>query len=131
MITIDEYGDMLERVCEELPEGIFDDLNLGVTISEELKIDPRSKNSELYIMGEYYYSGAMGSGIVMYYTPFAERYGELPEGKMLEKLREILKHELRHHIEYMAGDFELKEEEEEQLKERFEREKQNIDANRR
>lgn len=123
MITIDKYEEMLETLCDELPEGLFEDLNLGITISEELKSDPRSEKTELYIMGEYYYSGAMGRGIVMYYTPFAERYGELEEEKMLAKLREILRHELRHHIEYMAGDFDLKEEEEEKIEKYLDGEK--------
>jgi len=122
MITIDEYGDLLEKLSEELPEELFDGLNLGVTISEELKIAPESRNDDLYIMGEYYYSNPMGRGIVMYYTPFAERYGELPEEKLMAKLREIYRHELRHHVELLAGDFELKEEDEEKIQEYKDRE---------
>ena len=41
-LSIDEVGDILDRVCEEFPEALFQELNGGVLLLEEALPDPEA-----------------------------------------------------------------------------------------
>jgi hypothetical protein len=107
MLTYDRYIEILEKLIDELPEIFFQKLNLGVTVSDEMKIHPLSRDGELYILGEYLMEGSLGCGIVMYFTPFEVRYGMLSDEDAEIKLRHVLRHEFRHHLEFLAGEYGL------------------------
>lgn len=115
MISIERFGDILDELADELPAEFFDELNLGVRVDPPAKMHPQSKNGDLFILGEYSRSN-MGRGIDIYYGSFARLYGGLGEDELKIKMRETLRHEFRHHIEWRAGERGLEIEDEKRLK---------------
>ena len=54
------------------------------------------------IMGEYSRSG-QGNKITIYYGSFASTCWWMTEEQLKDKLREVVRHEFRHHMENLAG----------------------------
>ena len=104
MITIEETGEILDEIAEELPAEFYEKLNGGILLLPEVKMHPESKNNDLYIMGQYHHDSVMGRYIQIYYGSFAKIYGDLPREEYKEKLRRTLLHEFTHHIEGLAGE---------------------------
>ncbi len=103
-ISFTEMQDILADLCDELPEIFFKELNLGVVLSEKLLMNPHSRpDSPLYIMGQYVRS-PIGRQIFIYYNSFKAVYQHADRAILTVKLREVLRHEFRHHIEYLAGE---------------------------
>ena len=108
MITIEEYQEMAGEIVDELPEEFFRKLNGGVIVSELRKLHADSSPvSPLYVMGEYSRSRMMGQHIMLYFGSFEFTYGHLPREQQRERLREIIVHEFRHHMEWLSGTTEL------------------------
>ncbi len=115
-ISFAEMQDILADLCDELPEIFFKELNLGVVLSEKLLMNPHSRpNVPLYIMGQYVRS-PIGRQIFIYFGSFKAVYGRADKAALITKLREVLRHEFRHHIEYLAGERGLEIEDIEQIK---------------
>ena len=76
ILSIDEVNDILDRVYEEFPEELFQELNGGVLLLEEAMPDPEL-GENVYMMGEYCVD---------------------------EMGRYINIHELTHHVEGLAGE---------------------------
>ena len=103
MITIDEFFNILEEVCDELPDEFFKELHQGVILSEDIKYSPYAKNkNDLVILGEYRH-GYYGNQITIYYGSFKNNFFYLNEDELREKIREVVRHEFRHHMENRAG----------------------------
>lgn len=103
MIDIDEFFCMLEEVCNELPDEFFNDLHQGVILSEGIKYSPYAKNkNDLVILGEYHRS-YYGNQIIIYYGSFKNNFFYLDENELKDKIREVVRHEFRHHMENRAG----------------------------
>lgn len=99
MLSFEDAGNVLDDLIEELPEGIFDKLNGGVSlIEDELVAEDGRYTLGMYIRNE------MGRYIELYYGSFVQLYGEMDDEKFRERLKKTLHHELTHHIESMAGD---------------------------
>ncbi len=111
MITIERFTEILDELFEEVPEDILKGLNLGVAVSEEVKVHHKAVNDDLIILGQYKRSG-MGKGIVIYYGSFMRLYPHYREDQLRERMRQILYHELRHHMEYRANNKDLEVEDE-------------------
>ncbi|MDR3363400.1 MAG: metallopeptidase family protein [Clostridiales Family XIII bacterium] len=107
MMTIDEMQDVLDVLAEELPEVFFKELNGGIVLLPDAKESEYSRGGDLYTLGEYHHGGAMGNYIKIYYGSFERIHGHLPDEKMKEELRHTLRHEFRHHIETLAGEDDL------------------------
>ena len=104
-MTQAEYADILDALAEELPPVFFDRLNLGIVVEDRVKRHPASRaDAPLYILGEYRQSGALGRGICMYYGSFLAAYGDCPRTQQIDELRRVLRHEFRHHLEYLSGE---------------------------
>lgn len=86
---------------------MFRELNGGILLQEIKKIHPESKGDELYILGEYHNSRAMGRYIIIYYGSFMRVHGHIWEDKLKDKMRKTLRHEFRHHLESLAGEDDL------------------------
>ena len=52
MIDIDSFFEMLNEVCEELPDDFFRELHYGVHLSEECKFSPYADDGSMIIMGD-------------------------------------------------------------------------------
>ena len=101
MVSITQMQNMLDDIVEELPKELFRELNGGIVLLPEAK--KHEKGGDIYILGEYHRGGLMGRYISIYYRSFYYIYGKLSEEELKEKLRSTVRHELRHHIESLAG----------------------------
>ena len=118
MIDIDRFFEMLTEICDELPDEFFRELHHGVQLSEGVKFSPYAKGDDLIIMGEYTRS-PLGNKITIYYGSFAKVCSWMSEEQLRDKLREIVRHEFRHHMENLGGVYgrdSLEREDEEELR---------------
>lgn len=106
-ITLDRFREILDELIDELPEDLFRELNGGILLQEIKKVHPESMGDNLYIMGEYHNSRAMGRTITIYYGSFMRAYGHFSEDRLKARLRKTLRHEFRHHLESLAGEDDL------------------------
>ncbi len=104
MITIEEMQDMLERAAQKIPEELYKDLNGGVILLPDIKMHEQAVAKDLYILGEYHYSRALGRYIAIYYGSFRRVSANLSNEELEKRLEHTLKHEFTHHIESLAGE---------------------------
>lgn len=102
MVDIDRFCELLNEVCDELPDDFFRELHYGVQLSEEYKPSPYAENGDLVIMGEYTRS-RQGNRITIFYGSFARTCGWMSEDQLKDKLRGVVRHEFRHHMENLGG----------------------------
>lgn len=107
MISFDEMEEMLEGIASELPREIYKDLNGGINLLPDTKLHPASRESEIFLLGEYVRDKFLGRYINIYHGSFVMLYDNLPPKQQREKLEGILKHEFTHHLESMAGENDL------------------------
>jgi hypothetical protein len=103
-LTFDQAGDLLDQLAEAMPQPLFDGLNGGVNLLEDVVPDPDFPEGELYILGEYC-DDLLGLYINLYYGSFAalaERE-DWDEDTWRQELRTTLSHELTHHMENRGG----------------------------
>ncbi len=102
MIGTQEYKQIVSELLDELPEEFFRELSGGVVVSESFAIPDYAQKNDLYTMGAYkIYSGVRQ--IVMYKGSFDRVYPNADAVEAKERLRGILRHEFRHHLEYLGG----------------------------
>lgn len=104
MITMEEMETILDELAQEFPPAFYEKLNGGIVLLPDIKLHPKHRNNDLFIMGEYHHNREMGRYIVIYYGSFIRVYGRLSNDDMKENLRKTLRHEFRHHIESLAGE---------------------------
>lgn len=102
MITTEQYNNIISELMDELPEEFFRELSGGVIVSEALVIPDYAQGNDLYTMGQYQiYSGIRQ--IVMFRGSFNRAHPNVDLSEAKDLLREILRHEFRHHLEYLGG----------------------------
>ena len=100
MLTFEEAGAVLDAACEALPQGLFESLNGGVSLLP----DAVQEEDGRYTLGMYH-NDMMGCWIEIFYGSIAQCVeDEEDEEEFRRTLIETLHHELRHHVEGMAGD---------------------------
>ncbi len=104
MMTIDEMEALLDEIAQDFPAGLFRDLNGGILVLPDVKYHEKARGNDLYVMGEYHYDSMLGRYIAIYYGSFARLYGSLPKEILKQKLTDTLKHEFLHHVESLAGE---------------------------
>lgn len=123
MVSIDEMEIILDEIAEELPEEFYKELNGGILLLPEIKLNPLGINNELYVMGEYHHSFSMGRYIVIYYGSFEKIYEGHSRESIKKKLTHTLKHEFTHHLESLAGERGLEKEDEKFIRDYLNRNK--------
>ena len=102
MISSEEYKKIISELLDELPEAFFQKLSGGVIVSEAAVIPYYARGNDLYTLGEYQiYSGIRK--IVMFKGSFDRIYPYADAAEARDLLRGILRHEFRHHLEYLGG----------------------------
>lgn len=116
VLSIDEVGEILERLMAELPEGIWEGLNGGVCLREEERRPDGPDGAHMVLLGEYFASSTLGYYINIYYGSFVTHFARSPREAWERQLRETLHHELTHHLERRCGcrDLELEDERQKQ-----------------
>ena len=102
MISTEEYRTIISELMDELPEPFFRELTGGVIMSEALVIPDYARENDLYTLGQYqvYYGVRQ---IVMFKGSFDRLYPRADVEEARGILRGILRHEFRHHIEFLGG----------------------------
>jgi len=103
MVSLQEMEIMLKDIAAEFPEQLFEELNGGILLLPDTKMNPAGIDNDLFILGEYHRGGNMGRYISIYYGSFMKVYGRLGKEALLQKLVHTLKHEFTHHLESLAG----------------------------
>lgn len=102
MLSTEAYSRILSRLLDELPAEFFRELSGGVIVSEAAPVPDYAKARDLYTLGQYQISHGMRQ-IVMYKGSFDRVYPHAEEAEAVPLLRRILRHEFRHHLEYLGG----------------------------
>jgi len=102
-ITLERFMEITADMMDELPEVFFKELNNGVIVQDYAKPHPKRQADDLYILGEYSRSYSYGRGITLYYGSFIRMMPWADEEAMTQKIREVLRHEFRHHLEGLSG----------------------------
>ena len=102
MISTEEYRAIVSELMDELPEAFFRKLTGGVIMSEAVVVPDYARGDDLYTLGQYqvYYGVRQ---IVMFKGSFDRLYPQVDVAEAREILRGVLRHEFRHHIEYLGG----------------------------
>ena len=108
MISFEEAGRLLDGYVDELPEGIYDDLNGGVNLLPDLRED-----GDGHLILGLYHNDVMGRYVEIFYGSIRRLCGN-DDAALAAQLKETLHHELTHHVEGKAGDRTLERWDEEQ-----------------
>jgi hypothetical protein len=101
MLTFEEAQLALDEIACDLPQAIFDGLNGGYVLTEQTIVG----DDGLYVLGQYHVQPrGLGRYVEVHYGSIAEIYSYLSPRAFREKLKEVLHHELTHHLESLAGD---------------------------
>ena len=102
MISTEEYRAIISDLMDELPEAFFRELTGGVILSEAMVIPDYARGNDLYTLGQYqvYYGVRQ---IVMFKGSFDRLYPQAGVEEARGILRGVLRHEFRHHIEFLGG----------------------------
>ena len=114
-MTYEAFKETVEAMVEEIPEEFMEGLQ-GVHVLEHVKRE--TKYEDVVRLGEYLDPGpesflggnGLGRHIALYYGSFKDIAAGEPNFDWEEEIWETLTHELRHHVESLAGDVSLIEE---------------------
>lgn len=104
MVSLARFREITGNMMDELPEVFFRELNNGVIVQEYARPHPKGVADDLYILGEYTRSPNFGRGITLYYGSFVRMMEDADEEQVTRKIREVLRHEFRHHLESLSGE---------------------------
>lgn len=102
MICMEEYSTILTELLDELPEEFFRQLSGGVIVSERTAIPDYARGEDLFAMGQYQTDSGIRQ-IVMFKGSFDRVYPQAGPEEAKNLLRGILRHEFRHHMEFLGG----------------------------
>ncbi len=102
MISAEEYRAIISDLMDELPEEFFRGLTGGVIMSEALVIPDYARGSDLCTLGQYQVCYGVRQ-IVMFKGSFDRLYPQASASEARGILRGVLRHEFRHHLEFLGG----------------------------
>ena len=101
MLTFEESREALTQLADNLPEAIFKELNGGVLLLPDTMTDENG----LLILGQYHVDPlGFGRYVTIHYGSMQQAYGHLCARAFEKELEGVLRHELIHHLESLAGD---------------------------
>ncbi|MDL2219002.1 hypothetical protein LJC04_01510 [Ruminococcaceae bacterium OttesenSCG-928-O06] len=101
-LSFEEAAEALDEVAAALPESVFAHLNGGVVLLPDAVPSPHGQG--LQTLGAYHYDPrGLGRYITIHYGSFVAAYGHCPPAQQRAALKEVLHHELTHHVESLAG----------------------------
>ncbi len=102
MLSNAVYKSIVSELLDELPEAFFRELSGGVIVSQAAPIPDYAHEKDLYTLGVYkVFSGVRQ--IVLYKGSFDRVYPEADAEEARPLLRGVLRHEFRHHLEFLSG----------------------------
>ena len=107
MISFEEFEDIVMEIADSFPEDFFRELNGGVMVRRRRRLHPAAEERDLFILGEYHVDRYLGRFVVLYYGSFESCFGFCREEELRNRIRKVLLHEFRHHLESLAGEHDL------------------------
>ncbi len=102
MIGIEEYKQIVSELLDELPEEFFRELSGGVIVSEAFAVPDYARENDIYMLGLYkVFSGVRQ--IILFKGSFDRVYPQADADEARSILRGVLRHEFRHHLEFLSG----------------------------
>lgn len=101
MYDIETVHEILNDIVDSIDPVLFEGLNGGVILHEEIKYHEESIDNDLIVLGNYIRSGTI-KRINIYYGSIKQKYPYYTESQLKERLEKLVYHELRHHIEGIA-----------------------------
>ncbi len=102
MISTAEYKKIVSELLDELPAEFFRDLTGGVIVSEAVIIPDYARGNDICTLGLYkVFSGVRQ--IILFKGSFDRLYPQADAALAREILRGVLRHEFRHHLEFLGG----------------------------
>ncbi|MDO4866960.1 MAG: hypothetical protein Q4C10_10445 [Clostridia bacterium] len=102
MLSTEEYRAIISELMDELPEAFYRKLTGGVIMSEAVMIPDYARENDLYTLGQYQVCYGVRQ-IVMFKGSFDRLYPNASVSEARDILRGVLRHEFRHHIEFLGG----------------------------
>lgn len=102
MISAGEFEAIVSELLDEFPEEFFRELSGGVTVSDEALKSDWDPDGNVFTMGHYRFFFGVRQ-ITVYKGSFDRVYPLANADEARDILRGILRHEFRHHLEYLAG----------------------------
>lgn len=121
-MTFERFQQLIEEMVADIPPEFMEGLQ-GVHVLQEERVE--TEFEDVFRMGEYLDPGpadflgageGLGRHIAMYYGSFAAIAAEDPDFDWEDEIWETLTHELRHHVESLAGEDFLVQDDEEQAR---------------
>ncbi len=106
-MSFEEFEAAAYEIAETFPEDFFRELNGGVMVREDCREHPAAVDHDLFVMGEYHRDRYLGRFVVLYYGSFLRCFGHCTDEYLRERIRKVLLHEFRHHLESLAGERDL------------------------
>ena len=108
-MDLDTFSNLADAYLEQIPERFLLDAQgepIPVIIEEKAR---RNKGDPpgVYILGEYITPEYLPPQVSLYYGSFVRLFRDEPVTTWEDELWETLVHEIRHHVEHMAGVFDL------------------------
>ena len=112
-MTYEEFREATEVLIREIPDDFLEGLQ-GIHVIEDEK--PEEEYVEVWRLGEYLDPGpqdflgfgeGLGRHVVLYFGSFVQVANKNPNFDWEGELRDTITHELRHHVESLAGDVTL------------------------
>lgn len=109
-MTFERFRSLIAELVDEIPEEFMRGLG-GVHVLPEARLEPEFE--DVYRMGEYLDPGSpdflgagegLGRQVVIYYGSFAAIAEDDPDFDWEDEAWETVTHELRHHVESLAGE---------------------------
>lgn len=101
-MDIDTIHEILNDIVDDIDPALFEGLNGGVVLIDEVKYHDEAINEDLVVLGEYRRYGVIKQ-ISIYYGSLESQYSHYNYDQLKNRLKELVNHELRHHVEYKAG----------------------------
>ncbi|MCD7884624.1 MAG: metallopeptidase family protein [Lachnospiraceae bacterium] len=106
-MTFDEFETAAYEIADTFPADFYRELNGGIMVKTRALLHPADQHGDLFVLGEYHRDRYLGRFIVLYYGSFMRCCGTWDEEALRGKLRKVLLHEFRHHLESLAGERDL------------------------
>ena len=109
-MTFERFRSLIAELVDEIPEEFMRGLG-GVRVLPEARLEPEFE--DVYRMGEYLGPGSsdflgagegLGRQVVIYYGSFVAIAEDDPDFDWEDEAWETVTHELRHHVESLAGE---------------------------
>lgn len=112
-LSFDEVAELLDDIVDnDFAYVYYRGLNGGIYLVPEEKHNEQIPSNHYYVVGEYQRNPYLGRSIYIYYGSFIKTHPFVSKEKARMLLKEIIAHELQHHLESLAGVRDLEKEDE-------------------